>query len=190
MTNMKYKIRNKKTFLYIDDIYSDGDRSSMYGRIFDSHAIAQQFLYERQHELFEMNQYLDISNYTIDEYHLSLSRSIAIYNTVEEHIMNSPDNEGNVKKVKAMLHQCILHGFSCISTPFFDFLLTSDKYEPILLELVPPHILHSVNDFMDVGIMECDLDELGAISLTATTEQIKMNQIVEILRARSEKVSK
>ncbi|SOK58991.1 hypothetical protein [Yersinia phage fHe-Yen9-03] len=192
MTDIKYKIRNKFTGQYIHtiiltgDVPSNiGDVSSNIGKVFDSYIDAYNFLHECQNLFFEVDRYLDISDYSIDEFHFILYNFRNVENNIENNIMDEPDNSDNVKKLRAILNHCVNNGFFCITKRFLDFILTYDKYQPILIEIVPNHILYSVGDFINVGIKTCDLDILGSISLTATTEQLKMHNIEQLFKDRS-----
>lgn len=184
MTDKTYKIRNKK-LQYIFDVHPTGDMTSEIGRVFENINEAYSFLYNRQSSFFASGLYLDLTQYEVVEYvHYENSRT-RLQNTVEYTIMNVEPSPHNMLKVKAIANQIVFYGFSCCTPPFLNFLLTSDKYYPILLEIVPPHMLNSPEDFMSVGILECDLDVLGSISLTATNYQLTKHGIVDLLNRRS-----
>lgn len=189
MTNRMYKIRNK-SFQLIHDVYPHGDMVSEVGRVFDTNGQALEFLIRKQTEYFASGHYLDISKYTIVEFYITECSHNKCNNFFESTIMDSEYSELNVKKVKAIVKSMVNHGFDCVSSQFLNYLLTDDKYQPIILEIIPPHMLYSTEEFMDCGIQNCDLDVLGSISLTATNEQLRMHDIEGVLRRRSENISK
>lgn len=189
MTNRMYKIRNQ-SFQLISDVYPNGDMISEVGRVFDTNGEALEFLIRRQTEYLASGHYIDISKYTIVEFYITEYSHVKCDNFVESTIMNNEYSDSNVKKVKTIAKSMVQQGFNCVSSQFLNFLLTDDKYQLIMTEIIPPHMLYSTEVFMDCGIQDCDLDVLGSISLTATSEQLRIHNIEGVLRSRSENISK
>lgn len=189
MINRMYKIRNR-SFQLIHDVYPGGDVISEAGRVFETTGEALEFLIRRQTEFFKSGHYLDVSKYLIVEYYITELSHTKCDNFFESTIMNSEYSESNVKQVKAVVKTMVNDGFNCVSSQFLNYLLTDDKYHLIMTEIIPPHMLGSIEEFMDCGIQNCDLDVLGSISLTATNEQIRMHDIEGVLIRRSKIISK
>lgn len=190
MTEVLYKIRNIKTGNMIIGFTAGVDVTSTIGKTFKSYGDALMFLTrEQEASLIFHSRYINLDNYIIEEYTLRISsgspvKTNLIYNLDTKRDLNSE------MLVSSVFKDIVLRGFNVIPESLLNFLLTDDKYHAIMLEIVPPHMAHSIDDFREVGILECELDILGSISFTATDEQLIMHNIPIIFKQRTETISK
>lgn len=191
MTDTKFKIRDRLSgqFVYIISVHGDIVTSPT-GWDYKTYADAWNYISNAQRTSINTNHYLEVERLIIEEYRLTPYMSIDVSNYQNVRVIENPDNEEVVNYVKVILRKCVVDGFMSVPADVVQFILTYDKYQPILSELVPPHMLQSIDDFMSVGIKGCDLDVLGSISLTATVEQLNMYDIDGLIRSRENKISK
>lgn len=191
MTDTKFKIRDRLSgqFVYIISVHGD-IVTSPNGYDYNTYADAYNYIINAQRNSINTNHYLEVERLIIEEYRLTPYMSIDVSNYENVRVIENPDNKEVVNYVKVILRKCVVDGFMSVPADVVQFILTYDKYQPILSELVPPHMLQSIDDFMSVGIKGCDLDVLGSISLTATVEQLNMYDIDGLIRSRENKISK
>lgn len=163
---------------------------STFGNTFSNYGEAYNYLINSQRLARNVNIYIDINRFMIQELRLTPYTSVSVKTYVIEEILNNPDSEENIKWFKSILHQAVRDGFKIIDPKLLEFSLTYDKYQPIMSQIVPPHMLQSIDEFTSVGIKECDLTDLGSISLTATEEQLTMFDIEKLIFNREHKISK
>jgi hypothetical protein len=187
----KFKIRDRITGQFIYVISANGDLvSSTLGSEYYSYAEALTYICNAQSMCTKAGFYVDVERLVIEEYRLCPYNITPVKNFQINSVMANPDLEENVNYVRVILKTCVSDGFMIVRPEFIEFILTYDKYQPILSELIPPHMLQSIEEFRSVGIKGCDLDTLGSISLTASTEQLKMYDIEGLIRSRENKISK
>lgn len=160
------------------------------GCTFSNYGEAHTYLINAQRLSRNAQVYIDISRFMIQEMRLMPYSTIPVQSSEISEILYSPDSEESIKWFKAILHQAVRDGFKIIDPRILEFSLTYDKYQPIMSQIVPPHMLQSIDEFMSVGIKECDLNDLGSISLTATEEQLTMFDIEKLIFNREHKISK
>lgn len=191
MTDKKYKILDTKYYNYVEIIAANGDIIySPLGKIFSSYGDALKYLYDCQQISMCNRRFLNLERFNIEELQLMRIGCITVNDIVQKQIMSEPDSDEKINWLKSILTQAVLDGFNVMEPGFLDFVLTYDKYEPIMSEIVPPHIIQCIDEFKMDGILSCDLDLLGSISLTASENQHKMYDIEGLFKRRTEKASK
>lgn len=178
-------------FGYVQNITPVGEIvHSNLGIVFNNCGEAYNYLIDKQRLSRNVNVYFDINRFIIQELRLTPYTTIPVHRNIAEEIIYQPDSEENIKWFKSILHQAVRDGFKVVEPKLLEFSLTYDKYQPIMSQIVPPHMLQSIDEFMSVGINECDLNDLGSISLTATEEQLNMFDIEKLIFNREHKISK
>lgn len=191
MTENKYKILDLKNGQYVEIITANGDVvNSPFGKIFPTCGHALSYLYECQKITINNQRFLRLDRFQVEELKLMKIGSMKVNDTIQLQIMSEPDSDEKIGWLKSILKQSVLDGFNIMQPEFLNFVLTYDKYEPIMSEIVPPHIVQCIDEFKTHGILSCDLDLLGSISLTASEKQHKMYDIEGLFERRTEKASK
>ena len=187
MINEKfYKIYDTVTYSLVEFITSTAEViSSTTGATYKHHSEAIQAIERAQNESLSNGWFLNTSRFQILELSTYIGQTIQYESTLPGMILNFPESPDNVSKFRVIVKQAVLDGFKIIRQDLLNFALTSDKYNPILYQMVPPHMLQCLDEFTDVGLRCCDIDILGTISLTATTEQLTMYNIDELIKERS-----
>ncbi len=191
MTENKYKILDLKNGQYVEIITANGEVvNSPFGKIFPTYGHAISYLYERQKLTINNQRFLRLDRFQVEELKLMKIGSMKVNDTIQLQIMSEPDSDEKIGWLKSILKQSVLDGFNIMQPEFLNFVLTYDKYEPIMSEIVPPHIVQCIDEFKTDGILSCDLDLLGSISLTASEKQHRMYDIEGLFTRRTEKASK
>lgn len=191
MTDLRYKIRDKANYQYVQAISVTGDViNSTVGTIFNDYNSAISYLLSWQDTCIQNNRYLNLDRFIIEELHLVVGRTIPMNDVVQPALMSEPIDDTKLKWLRCVLTQSVLDGFNIIKPELLQFILSSDKYESTLSEVVPPHMIQCIDEFNNVGILKCDLDLLGSISLTATEKQLTMYDIDGLLKRRTNNTSK
>lgn len=191
MTDKKYKILDLKNYQYVEIIAANGEViNSTVGKIFPTYGHALSYLYECQKMSININRFFSLDRFQVEELQLMRVGSMKVNDTIQNEIMAEPDSDEKINWLKSILTQSVLDGFNTMQPEFLNFVLTYDKYEPIMSEIVPPHIVQCIDEFKTVGILSCDLDLLGSVSLTASEKQHKMFDIDGLFKRRTEKASK
>lgn len=191
MTEIVYKIRDKRNYQYVEFITPNTEVvNSTIGRKFNSYGDAITFLNTAQMQCIRNNRYISLNRFEIEELHLTRYGSTNITDFVQDAILNKPDNDEYIGWFRSLLTQSVLDGFQLIKPELLNFALTYDKYQPIMSEIVPPHMLQCIDEFKEVGILGCDMDILGSISLTASEKQITMYNIDELCKSKTDISSK
>ncbi|AFC21629.1 hypothetical protein GAP32_179 [Cronobacter phage vB_CsaM_GAP32] len=191
MTEIRYKILDSVNGRYVELIsISAIPIYSPFGKTFFTYGDALGYLVKTQRDCMAVRRYLNLSRFKIQELHLIPYNTSEVYDGIEDSIMNDPDSDDKHEWLKAILSQAVLDGFGIIKPALLNFVLTYDKYQPMLSELVPPHMIQCIDEFKTVGIQGCDLDLLGSISLTASEKQLNMYDIDGLFKRRKENASK
>ena len=182
----KFKILDLKNGQYVLSITANCDIvNSPNGQSFDSYELACQYLSESQMNCIRSNRFLDLSRFSIQEFRYVLYNNVVQVSNIEKHIIKTPDDQFSLNSVRAILSEAVRSGFKVILPELLTFILSYDKYKPILSEIVPPHMIQCIDEFMNDGILSCDIDILGVISLTATEKQLIMYDIEGLFRRRT-----
>lgn len=191
MTENKYKILDLKNGQYVEIITANGEVvNSPFGKIFPTYGHALSYLYECQKISINNQRFFRLDRFQVEELKLMRIGSLTVNETIQGEIMSDPDSDEKIGWLKSILKQSVLDGFNTMQSDFLNFVLTYDKYEPIMSEIVPPHIIQCIDEFKTVGILSCDLDLFGSVSLTASEKQHKMFDIDGLFKRRTEKASK
>lgn len=180
------KIRDVKTGQYVDLISTNGYViNSNNGTIWSNYSDALSYLYNIQRSAFSSSIYIDLDRFIVETYKTYVSSTDVVPDTITHQIMDNPDKAEHIMMVRTLLLRSVMDGFNVFKKPLFDFCLSYDKYQSMIKEIVPPHMLQCCNDFMCTGILTCNIDDLGAIYLTASKEQIIMHDIDGVIRNRN-----
>lgn len=191
INNVVYKIRDIKTGQFVELLSNSGNIiNSINGKNFDTYSSAMEYLINSQTDMIRNNRYINLNRFSINELRLEIKSTISVPNVIETTILDRPQADECRNWFKSIVSQAVLDGFGEINQDLMEFALTNDKYYSILVEYVPPHMLQCLEEFMSVGIKNCDLDTLGSISLTATQKQLKMYDIERLFSVKTDKISK
>ncbi len=186
MTEIKFRIKDTKNEQYISLFIPQMGSiiSGIAGIVFSSYIEALEYLNKMQCNGLNYGHFVDITRFVIEESEITI-RNHTVQNSFEDLILSEPDSEENIKRITSILKYAVQWGFDVMEPTFLQFVLNYDKYQPILSKVVPPHMLNSIGEFLGEGILGCDIDVLGSISLTASEEQHIMYDINDLFKSRT-----
>ena len=186
MTDKRYKILDTHNYQYVTMIAATGHVvNSTIGTLYDNYGDAMSYIYNSQTNAIRAGTYIDISRFVVVEVYFVTGTTHSVHNVLQQTLLKCWNEPEKQQWFGTLIEHAVKNGFNTVDAELYNFALTNDKYAPILSERVPPHMLQCIDEFQAVGILGCDIDVLGSISLTATENQITMYDIDGLIQSRT-----